>query len=70
MSGRAGTGRGGCERIWATSVLSLIDKTPGSLHGNTGHLAPGNTEIIRTKHGINPLPAFRNGNTSGCFIDC
>ena len=30
VSGRAGSGRGCCERIWATSVLSLIDKTPGT----------------------------------------
>ena len=51
-------GSGCCERIWATSVLSLIDKTPGTLHGNTGHLAPGNIGIIRTKHGTNPHPAI------------
>ena len=63
MGHRAGC----CERILATSVLSLISKTPGTQPGNTGQLAPGNIGIIRIKHGINLHPAFRNGNISVVF---
>ena len=62
---RQGGVRAGVVREYGLQVfLSLINKTPGTLHGNTGHLAPGNIGIIRIKHGINPHPAitYANGN--------